>query len=76
MRAAVLPSLAAASLLLQGCATIDREPFTEAQQVEATIPGIPLARFWADAPDAARQMSPALAGAQGERTMAPMARAC
>jgi Patatin-like phospholipase len=69
MRAAVLPSLAAASLLLQGCATIDREPFTEAQQVEATIPGIPLARFWADAPDAARQMSPALAGAQGERTM-------
>jgi Patatin-like phospholipase len=69
MRTMVIASLTAASLLLQGCATIDREPFTEAQQVEATIPGIPQARFWADAPDAARQMSPALAGAQGERTM-------
>ena len=65
----LLPTLAAASLTLQGCATIDRDPFTEAQQVEATIPGIPLARFWADAPDAARQMSPSFAGAQGERSM-------
>ncbi len=58
-----------AALSLQGCATIHRAPFTEAQQVEATIPGIPLARFWADAPDAARLMAPALSGAQGERTM-------
>jgi hypothetical protein len=58
-----------AALSLQGCATIHREPFTEAQQVEATIPGIPQARFWADARDAARQMSPSFAGAQGERTM-------
>jgi hypothetical protein len=69
MRAKVLPSLVAASLALQGCATIHREPFTEAQQVDATIPGIPAARFWADAPDAARQMSPSFAGAQGEKTM-------
>ncbi len=67
------PALAFLSLVaavtLAGCATIHREPFTEAQQVEATIPGIPLARFWADAPDSARRMSPALATATGERTM-------
>lgn len=69
MRAMVLLSLAAAGLALQGCATIQREPFTEAQQVEATIPGIPAARFWADAPDAARKMSPSLTGTHGERTM-------
>jgi hypothetical protein len=65
----LLPAFVVASLALQGCATIHREPFTEAQQVEATIPGIPQARFWADATDAARRMSPSLAGAQGERTM-------
>ena len=58
-----------AALALQGCATINREPFSEAQQVDATIPGIPAARFWADAPDAARQMSPSLTGALGEKTM-------
>lgn len=58
-----------ACLVLQGCATIHRAPFTEAQQAQATIPGIPAARFWADAPDAARQMSPTLIGAQGEKTM-------
>ena len=58
-----------AALALQGCATISREPFSEAQQVDATIPGIPAARFWADAPDAARLMSPSLAGALGEKTM-------
>jgi len=69
MLAKALPPLVAASLALQGCATIHREPFTEAQQVDATIPGIPAARFWADAPDAARQMSPSFAGAQGEKTM-------
>jgi Patatin-like phospholipase len=64
-----LAILVAASVSLQGCATIHREPFTEAQQVDAEIPGISLARFWADAPDAARRMSPTFAGAQGERTM-------
>jgi hypothetical protein len=58
-----------AALVLQGCATISREPFTERQQVEAAIPGIPAARFWADAPDAARQMSPSLLGARGQKTM-------
>ncbi len=65
----LLPPFVAASLALQGCATIHREPFTEAQQVEATIPGISLARFWADAPDAARRMTPSFAGVHGERTM-------
>jgi hypothetical protein len=58
-----------AAISLQGCATIQRAPFTEAQQVDATIPGIPAARFWADAPDAARRMSPSLTGASGEKTM-------
>lgn len=55
--------------MLQGCATIHREPFSEAQQREATIPGIPAARFWADTPDVARQMSSSFTGAQGEKTM-------
>ncbi|WP_298194179.1 patatin-like phospholipase family protein [Novosphingobium sp.] len=59
----------AASLALSGCATIHREPFNERQQAEATIPGMPQARFWADAPGAARLMAPAYAGAQGERSM-------
>lgn len=69
MSAKAFTTLAVASLALQGCATIDREAFSETQQLEATIPGIPSARFWADAPDAARQMSPALVGSQGEKTM-------
>lgn len=69
MQARIVFSFAIASLALQSCATIRREPFTEAQQAMATIPGIASARFWADAPDAARQMSPTLAGLRGERTM-------
>ena len=69
MKSANFSSLILVAIALQGCATISREPFTEAQQVEATIPGIPAARFWADAPDAARQMSPPLTGALGEKTM-------
>lgn len=59
----------AGSLMLSGCATIQREPFNEAQQVDARIPGMPGARFWADAPDAARLMAPAISGAKGERSM-------
>lgn len=69
MKVLVFRCCAVASLALQGCATIHRAPFTEAQQVGAMIPGIPAARFWADAPEAARQMSPPFAGAQGEKTM-------
>lgn len=69
MKARPLRSLTAACLMLQGCATIDREPFTQAQQLEATIPGIPAARFWADAPDAGRQMSSSFRGARGEKAM-------
>lgn len=68
-KALVLTSLAAGALALQGCATIHREPFTQAQQLEAVIPGIPAARFWADAPDAARQMAATFRGRQGEKTM-------
>jgi len=69
MKVAVFRPFALAFFMLQGCATIQRAPFTEAQQIEATIPGIPAARFWADAPDAGRQMSAPFAGAQGEKTM-------
>jgi hypothetical protein len=61
--------LLAASLALPGCATIHRQPFTEAQQAAATIPGIPAARFWADAPDASRQMAAAFTNAGGEKAM-------
>jgi hypothetical protein len=60
---------APALLALQGCATIHRAPFTSAEQSEATIPGIPEARFWADAPDAAQQMSSSFTDARGEKTM-------
>ncbi len=62
-------ALLAASLALSACATIQREPFGEAQQAEASIPGVPQARFWADAPGAARLMAPAFAAANGERSM-------
>ena len=61
--------LLAASLALSACATIQREPFGEQLQAEATIPGVPQARFWADAPGAARLMAPAYAAANGERAM-------
>jgi hypothetical protein len=56
-------------LMLAGCATINREPFNERQQEEAAIPGVPQARFWADAPGAARFMAPAVGGASGERSL-------
>ncbi len=69
MKSARFVSVLLVATALQGCATISREPFTESQQVDATIPGIPAARFWADAPDAALQMSPSLIGAKGEKTM-------
>ncbi len=63
------PILTLIFLALSGCATIHREPFTEALQIVATIPGIPAARFWADEPDAARQMATSFTGAGGEKTM-------
>jgi len=68
-RTVLLAACLAPSLALAGCATIHREPFGEAQQAEAVIPGMPQARFWADAPGAARLMAPAYAGPQGERSM-------
>lgn len=62
-------ALLAASLTLAGCTTISREPFNERQQAEAAIPGVPQARFWADAPGAARLMAPAFSDADGERSL-------
>lgn len=65
-----LPILAALlCLALSGCATIHRAPFTEAEQQAAVIPGLPEARFWADAPDAARRMRPAFRDADGRVAM-------
>jgi hypothetical protein len=68
-KATSLSFLVFATLAMPGCATIERTRFSETQQAAATIPGIPAARFWADAPDAARQMSPSLARGEGEKTM-------
>lgn len=61
--------LAAAMLGASGCATISRAPFTEAQQEAAVIPDIPDARFWADAPDAPRRLTPPAGRARGPVTM-------
>lgn len=61
--------LLAASLALQDCATIHREAFSEAQQEAAAIPGIPAARFWADAPDAGRKMAAGFTAPGGEKAM-------
>jgi hypothetical protein len=68
-RRVTLGLLLAASLVLPGCATISRQPFTEAQQAAASIPGIPAARFWADAPDASRQMAATFTDAGGDKAM-------
>ena len=49
--------LLAPLLLLGGCASIDREPFT-ATQLEAAQPAdMPRVRYWADAPDLMQQMA-------------------
>jgi predicted acylesterase/phospholipase RssA len=59
----------ALAVALSGCATIERAPFTQREQAQAVIPGIPDARFWADAPDVGARMTPAFAGAEGETSM-------
>src|SRR3954471_4939040 len=40
--------LVLALILLAGCASLPRVPFTKEQQAVATIPGIPNARVWSD----------------------------
>ena len=55
-RIGLVPAALAACLALQGCATIHREPFTEQEQAQAHIPGIPDARFWADSPNATKML--------------------
>jgi Patatin-like phospholipase len=47
-RAARLLALAACALALTDCVTDTRVPYTQQQQAEAGIPGIPGARVWAD----------------------------
>ncbi|WP_161981614.1 patatin-like phospholipase family protein [Aurantiacibacter suaedae] len=44
-------------LLLGGCASLDREPFTAAQLEAAQLPEMPRVRYWADAPDLIEQMA-------------------
>lgn len=61
--------IAAMACGLEGCAAIHRGAFTQAQAVEATIPGIADARFWADAPGAVRQMSATFRDQEGGTTM-------
>ena len=52
--------------LSSACATIERAPFTRAQQDTAVIPGIPDARFWADGDDTAARLAPPI-GRDGRR---------
>jgi hypothetical protein len=40
--------VAACALIIAGCATVTRIPYTQQEQAEAVIPGIPDARLWAD----------------------------
>ena len=61
-------SLAFALLMLAGCASLPRVPFTKEQQAAAIVPGIPNARVWSDdRADAllARARSDGLAGNAG-----------
>ncbi|MEN7536761.1 patatin-like phospholipase family protein [Aurantiacibacter flavus] len=44
-------------LLLGGCASLDREPFTATQLEAAQLPEMPQVRYWADAPDLIEQMA-------------------
>jgi hypothetical protein len=68
-KSALLLAIVSASFLIEGCATIHRGAFTEAQAAEATIPGIADARFWADAPGAGRRMTAAFRGKDGGTAM-------
>ena len=43
-------ALAACAFVLAGCAAATRTPFTQKEQAEAVIPGIPGARLWNDDP--------------------------
>ena len=42
--------LCGAALVLAGCATVIRIPYTQEEQAEAVVPGFPGARLWADDP--------------------------
>ena len=64
----VMAAIALAAAL-PGCATIHRSAFSEDQSALAAIPGIPDARFWADAPDAGRKMTAAYSAADGQTQM-------
>jgi hypothetical protein len=51
MRRATRPFMVAAcAMAIAGCATVARIPYTQQEQAEAVIPGIPCARLWADNP--------------------------
>ncbi len=63
------PILTLIFLALSGCATIHREPFTEALQIVATIPGIPAARFWPMSPTPPGRWPRRSRVAGGEKTM-------
>ena len=51
MRLATRPFMVAAcAMAIAGCGTVTRIPYTQQEQAEAVIPGIPGARLWADNP--------------------------
>ena len=51
MRRATRPFMVAAcAMAIAGCGTVTRIPYTQQEQAEAVIPGIPGARLWADNP--------------------------
>ena len=51
MRRATRPFMVAAcAMAIAGCATVTRISYTQQEQAEAVIPGIPGARLWADNP--------------------------
>ena len=51
MRRATRPLMVAAcAMAIAGCGTVTRIPYTQQEQAEAVIPGIPGARLWADNP--------------------------
>src|SRR6266508_2034427 len=51
-------ALVACALVLAGCAAAPRIPYTQQEQAEAVIPGIPGARLWADDPTIGRGRPP------------------
>jgi hypothetical protein len=55
VRRTIHVAVAACAVVLAGCATVTRIPYTQQEGAVATIPGIPGARVWADDPEIGRE---------------------